>query len=103
MHLSQMHQRAVVLNLFGVALRRPGFWEVTSASILAVGLWLLLCGLAARMDAGMSRADLASLLAVIWLSVIGARVGLDPTRSWAAAGLQCGACMLTALTLQALL
>lgn len=84
-------------------MRRPGFWEFTSASVLAVGLWLLLSGIAARVDPGLTRADFASLLAVLWLSVIGARLGLDPRRSRAAAALQIAVCALAALMLQTLL
>jgi hypothetical protein len=92
-----------VLKVLGVELRRPGFWELTSASVLAVGLWLLLSGLAARVDPGWSRADFASLLAVMWLSVVGMRLGLDPRRSWAAAAVQFAACALAAALLQVLL
>jgi len=84
-------------------LRWPGFWEFTSASILATGLWLLLCGIAVRVDPGLTRADFVSLLAVMWLSVAGPRLGLDPRRSWAAAALQLAACGLAVVLLQALL
>jgi len=91
------------VKVLGVELRRPGFWEFTSASIMAIGLWLLLCSVAARVDAGLNRADFASLLAVMWLSVMGARLGLDPRRSWGAAALQFGVCALAASLSQTLL
>lgn len=103
MHTSSNDQGNAVLKVLGIELRRPGFWEFTSASILAIGLGLLLCGIAARVDPGLSRADFASLLAVMWLSIASARLGLDPRTSWAAAALQLGACGLAALLAQALL
>ncbi len=103
MHTWLMHQGNVVLKAQGVELRWPGFWAFTSASIMAVGLWLLLCGVAVRVDPGLSRADFASLLAVMWLSVAFTRLGLDPRSSWAAAALQFGACTLAALLAQVVL
>jgi hypothetical protein len=103
MHTSSIHQGNVVLKAQGVELRWPGFWAFTSASIMAVGLWLLLCGVAVRVDPGLSRADFASLLAVMWLSVACTRLGLDPRSSWVAAALQFGGCGLAVLLLQAVL
>ena len=103
MHTSSIHQGNAVLKAQGVELRWPGFWAFTSASIMAVGLWLLLCGIAVRVDPGLSRADFASLLAVMWLSVACTRLGLDPRSSWVAAALQFGACALAVLLAQALL
>ena len=91
------------MRFLGIELRRPGFWEFTSASVMAVGLWLLLSGIASRVDPGMTRADFASLLAVMWLSVLGVRIGLDPRRSWAAAALQSVALIAVTLSLQALI
>ena len=70
---------------------------------MAVGLWLLLSGIASRVDPGMTRADFASLLAVMWLSVLGVRIGLDPRRSWAAAVLQSVALIAVTLFLQVLI
>ena len=70
---------------------------------MAVGLWLLLSGIASRVDPGMTRADFASLLAVMWLSVRGVRSGLDLRRSWAAAGLQSVALIAVTLFLQVLI
>jgi hypothetical protein len=102
-HTSSIRQGNAVLKVLGIELRRPGFWEFTSASVLAVGLWLLLSGLAARVDPGWNRADFASLLAVMWLSVVGTRIGLDPRKSRAAAAVQFGACALAAVLLQVLL
>jgi hypothetical protein len=103
MHKSSIHRGNAVLKAQGIELRWPGFWAFTSASIMAVGLWLLLCGIAVRVDPGWSRADFASLLAVMWLSVAFTRLGLDPRSSWAAAALQLVACALAVLLLQALL
>jgi hypothetical protein len=103
MHNSSIHQGNAVLKAQGVELRWPGFWAFTSGSIMAVGLWLLLCGVAVRVDPGLSRADFASLLAVMWLSVACTRLGLDPRSSWVAAALQFVACALAVLLAQALL
>jgi hypothetical protein len=103
MHTSLIHQGNAVLKAQGVEFRWPGFWAFTSASVMAIGLWLLLCGIAVRVDPGLSRADFASLLAVMWLSVAFTRLGLDPRSSWAAAGVQFVACALAALLAQSLL
>jgi hypothetical protein len=103
MHTSSIHQGNAVLKAQRIELRWPGFWAFTSASIMAVGLWLLLCGIAVRVDPGLNRADFASLLAVMWLSVAFTRLGLDPRSSWAAAALQFVACALAVLLAQALL
>ncbi len=103
MHTSLIHQGNAVLKAQGVELRWPGFWAFTSASIMAVGLWLLLCGVAVRVDPALSRADFASLLAVMWLSVAFTRLGLDPRSNWVAAALQFFACALAASLAQALL
>jgi hypothetical protein len=103
MHTSLIHQGNVVLKAQGVELRWPGFWAFTSASIMAVGLWLLLCGIAVRVDPGLSRADFASLLAVMWLSVAFTRLGLDPRSSWVAAALQLVTCAVAVVLAQALL
>ena len=103
MHTSLIYRGNAVLKAQGIELRWPGFWAFTSASIMAIGLWLLLCGIAVRVDPGLTRADFASLLAVMWLSVAFTRLGLDPRSSWAAAALQFGVCALAALLAQALL
>jgi hypothetical protein len=103
MHTSLIHQGNAVLKAQGIELRWPGFWAFTSASIMAFGLWLLLCGIAVRVDPGLSRADFASLLAVMWLSVAFTRLGLDPRSSWVAAALQLVTCALAVLLVQALL
>jgi hypothetical protein len=102
MHTSSIHRGNAVLKAQGVELRWPGFWAFTSASIMAIGLWLLLCGIAVRVDPGLSRADFASLLAVMWLSVAFTRLGLDPRSSWVAAALQLGTCALAVMLVQAL-
>lgn len=91
------------MRLLGIELRRPGFWEFTSTSVMAVGLWLLLSGIASRVDPGMTRADFASLLAVMWLSVLGVRMGLDPRASWAAAVVHGVAWIAVTLLLQVLI
>jgi hypothetical protein len=103
MQSSLIHRGSVVLKAQRVELRWPGFWAFTSASIMAIGLWLLLCGVAVRVDPGLNRADFASLLAVMWLSVACTRLGLDPRSSWVAAALQFGGCGLAVLLLQAVL
>ena len=92
-----------MLKAQGIEFRWPGFWAFTSASILAIGLWLLLCGIAVRVDPGLGRADFASLLAVMWLSATCTRLGLDARSSKVAAALQFGACGLAVLLVQAVL
>lgn len=89
------------MRWIGIEMRRPGFWEFTSASVMAVGLWVLLAGIASRVSPQMTSADFASLLVVMWLAVIGALMGLDPRKSRAAAGLQLAVCSLAAVVVHA--
>jgi hypothetical protein len=91
------------VKVFRIEVRRPAFWEFTSASVLAIGLWMFLAALAARVDPGMTRTDLLSLLAVMWLAVLGPRFGLDARRSWTAALVQVCACLTAVIAVQALL
>jgi hypothetical protein len=64
------------MNLFGIPLRKPSFNEVTAATVMAIGLWLLVTGLmrAGGQELGATDAG-AALLVCVW-SCVGARIGI---------------------------
>ena len=68
------------LTLFGIALRVPSLNEFTAASALAVGLWLLILGLAYRFGAGLVAFDAGALLLVVEWGCVAARAGVRPDR-----------------------
>ncbi len=80
------------MQIFGFTLKRPAYRETTATAVLAVGLWLTLAGLAARTDPDITRVDLACLLAVIWMVLMGRHIGVDPGRSWRALSFHVATC-----------
>ncbi len=64
------------MNFFGIVLRRPRYAELTSAVILATGLWLLLLGLLRAAGQVVSALDAAAALVVIAWSCIGVQLGI---------------------------
>ncbi len=67
------------MKLFGIALRKPSFNEVTAATIMGVGVWLACMGAASALGQHVSKVDAgAALLVILWgcLSVrFGVHVG----------------------------
>ena len=64
------------MNLFGIALRKPSFNEVTAATVLGCGLWLLAVGLLSASGHPLQRLEAgAALLVALW-ACIGARIGI---------------------------
>ena len=68
------------ITLFGIDLRRPTLNEFTAASVLALGLWLLVLGLAYRFGAGLQAFDAGALLLVVEWGCVAARAGVRPDR-----------------------
>jgi hypothetical protein len=64
------------MNLFGIALRRPRFNEVTAAGVMAAGLWVAAVGLAHALHLDMDRADAGALLIVIAWGCVSVRLGI---------------------------
>ena len=68
------------MKLFGIALRRPTFNQVTSATVLGVGLWILLLGLLSRMGVETGFADAAAALVVVVWSCVAVQLGIHVGR-----------------------
>ncbi len=68
------------LTLFGIDLRVPSLNEFTAASVLAVGLWVLVLGVAHRCGAGLQAFDAGALLLVAEWGCVAARAGVRPDR-----------------------
>ena len=69
---------ATTMRLFGIPARLPSFGELTAASMLAVGLWLMACGVMYRLDALPDRFDAGALLLVLEWSCVSIRAGIEP-------------------------
>jgi hypothetical protein len=67
---------AFAMMLFGIQLRRPTFNEVTAATVMAVGLWVAVIGLAQVSGHALQARDAGALLVVSIWGCIGARLGV---------------------------
>jgi len=67
---------APVMTFLGIELRRPTFNEVTAATVMAVGLWVAVIGLAQVSGHALQARDAGALLVVSVWGCIGARVGV---------------------------
>lgn len=65
------------MHFFGISLRKPPFSEFTAASVMALGLWMMLAGLATVTGTALSRVDAAALLLVVWWGCVAVRMGID--------------------------
>ena len=63
------------MTFFGISLRRPSFNEVTAATVMAVGLWLAVIGLAHVSGHALQARDAGAVLIVAIWGCIGVRVG----------------------------
>ena len=63
------------MTLFGIQLRRPSFNEVTASTVMAVGLWVLVIGVAQVTGHALQARDAGAVLVVAMWGCIGARVG----------------------------
>jgi hypothetical protein len=64
------------MTLFGIQLRKPSFNEVTAATVMAVGIWVAVIGLAKATGHVMQSSDAGALLVVSVWGCIGARLGV---------------------------
>jgi hypothetical protein len=64
------------MNLFGIALRKPSFNDLTAATVLGVGLWILVSGLMQVGGHPLGRADAGAALLVSLWACVGARLGI---------------------------
>jgi hypothetical protein len=64
------------MTFLGIELRRPTFNEVTAATVMAVGLWVAVIGLAQASGHALQARDAGALLVVSVWGCIGARLGL---------------------------
>ncbi|HEX4234580.1 MAG TPA: hypothetical protein VH041_09735 [Caldimonas sp.] len=69
------------MMLFGIQLRRPTFNEVTAATVMAVGLWVAVIGLAQVSGHALQARDAGALLVVSVWGCIGARLGVGIGKS----------------------
>jgi hypothetical protein len=65
------------MTFFGIQLRRPSFNEVTAATVMAVGLWVAVIGLAQVSGHALQARDAGALLVVSVWGCIGVRVGVS--------------------------
>ena len=63
------------MTFFGIELRRPSFNEVTAASVMAVGLWVAVIGLAHVSGHALQARDAGAVLVVAVWGCIGVRLG----------------------------
>ncbi|MDN3922501.1 hypothetical protein [Roseateles violae] len=68
------------MKLIGITLRRPSYGEVTAATIMGVGLWIALLGLAHALRWPLDLIDAGALLLVSCWGCLCARVGIDIVR-----------------------
>jgi hypothetical protein len=64
------------MKLFGIALRRPHFNELTAAAVMAAGLWLLALGATHALQMTLDRADAGAMLLMIAWGCLSVRFGL---------------------------
>jgi hypothetical protein len=64
------------MTFLGIELRRPSLTEVTAATVMAVGLWVAVIGLAQASGHALQARDAGALLVVSVWGCIGARLGV---------------------------
>jgi hypothetical protein len=63
------------MTFLGIELRRPSFNEITAATVMAVGLWVAVIGLAQASGHALQARDGGAVLVVAIWGCIGARFG----------------------------
>ena len=63
------------MTFLGIELRRPSFNEVTAATVMAVGLWVAVIGLAQVTGHALQPRDAGAVLVVAVWGCIGVRLG----------------------------
>jgi hypothetical protein len=64
------------MTFLGIKLRRPSFNEVTAATVMAVGIWLAVIGLAQVSGNALEARDAGALLVVSVWGCVGVRLGV---------------------------
>jgi len=64
------------MNLFGIALRKPSFNEVTAAAVMATGLWMVFAGAMRIAGHPLGTVDAGAALIVSLWACVGARLGI---------------------------
>jgi hypothetical protein len=64
------------MKLLGIELRRPSFNEVTAATVLAVGLWIAVVGIARISGHALLGPEAGALLVLALWACIAVRIGL---------------------------
>ena len=64
------------MTFFGIQLRKPSFNEVTAATVMAVGIWVAVIGLAKATGQALQPSDAGALLVVSVWGCLGARLGV---------------------------
>ena len=63
------------MTFLGIELRRPSFNELTAATVMAVGLWVAVVGLARASGHSLQAHDAGAILVVAAWGCIGVRLG----------------------------
>lgn len=64
------------MTVFGIALRKPTFNEITAAAIMGIGLWMTGLGIAHASGHGLEMRDAGALLLVSTWACVAVRIGL---------------------------
>jgi hypothetical protein len=64
------------MTLFGIQLRKPSFNEITAATVMAVGIWVAVIGVAKASGQALQASDAGALLVVSVWGCLGARLGV---------------------------
>lgn len=91
------------MKIIGIPLRKPSFAEITSAAVLACGLWLAFVALAVRLDTAPDRADAGAALLVIFWGCVCVRLGIRVDQGGRHLALNLGCCALLMALYQAAL
>ncbi len=63
------------MTFLGIELRRPSFNEITAATVMAVGLWVAVIGIAQVTGHALQARDAGAVLVVAVWGCLGARLG----------------------------
>jgi len=64
------------MKLFGIALLKPSFGEVTAAAVMGIGCWIAVVGIAKASGHPLAVIDAGALLVVTVWATVGVRLGL---------------------------
>ena len=64
------------MKLFGIALLKPSFGELTAAAVMGIGCWIAVVGIAKASGHPLAAIDAGALLVVAVWATIGVRLGL---------------------------